>query len=162
MTFSSKERGPQPLDGNDGAWKGVCVCAKSHQSLSESVTHGLSPTRLFCPLDSLGRNTGVGCQSPLQGIFPTQGLNLCLMSLALAGGFFLPLVTPGKPHVKVRLSQIYEQWQRGCPHQVKRKNAVIWYLCDTHSCLQNTQFKNNTRENQVPSKWKKLEDILLF
>ena len=32
--------------------------------------------------------TGVGCHVLLQGIVPTQGLNLHLMSPALAGGFF--------------------------------------------------------------------------
>ena len=33
------------------------------------------PARLFCPWDSLGKNTGVGCRFPLQMIFPTQGSN---------------------------------------------------------------------------------------
>ena len=33
------------------------------------------PTRLLCPWDSPGKNTGVGSHSLLQGIFPTQGLN---------------------------------------------------------------------------------------
>ena len=37
--------------------------------------HGLQPTRLLCPWDSLGKNTGVGCHSLLQEIFLTQGLN---------------------------------------------------------------------------------------
>ena len=32
--------------------------------------------RLFCPRRSSGTNTGVGCHFLLQGIFPTQGLNL--------------------------------------------------------------------------------------
>ena len=38
-------------------------------------------TRLFCPWDSPGKNTGVGCHAHLQGILPIQGLNphfLCL------------------------------------------------------------------------------------
>ena len=39
--------------------------------------HG--PTRLLCPWDSWGKNTGVGRHSLLQGIFPTQGLNLGLL-----------------------------------------------------------------------------------
>ena len=30
-------------------------------------------TRLLCPWDFLGKNTGVGCHFLLQGIFPTQG-----------------------------------------------------------------------------------------
>ena len=33
------------------------------------------PTRLPCPWDSPGKNSGVGFHSLLQGIFPTQGLN---------------------------------------------------------------------------------------
>ena len=32
-------------------------------------------TKFFCPWNSPGKNTGVGCHSLLQGIFPTQGLN---------------------------------------------------------------------------------------
>ena len=32
--------------------------------------------RLLCSWDSPGKNTGVGCCALLQGIFPTQGLNL--------------------------------------------------------------------------------------
>ena len=36
---------------------------------------GLQPTRLLCPWNPLGMNTGVGSLSFLQGIFPTQGSN---------------------------------------------------------------------------------------
>ena len=36
---------------------------------------GLQPTRLLCPWDSSGKNTGVGCHFLLQGIFRTQGSN---------------------------------------------------------------------------------------
>ena len=50
--------------------------------------YGLQPPRLFCPWDSSGKNTGVGCQALLQGIFPTQQLNPH-MSPAFAGGFFI-------------------------------------------------------------------------
>ena len=32
-----------------------------------------------CPWNSSGKNTGVGCHSLLQGIFPTQGSNLGLL-----------------------------------------------------------------------------------
>ena len=38
-------------------------------------SHGLYPTRLLCPWDSPGKNTGVVCHSLLQGIFPTHGSN---------------------------------------------------------------------------------------
>ena len=30
---------------------------------------------MVCPWNALGKNTGVGCHSLLQEIFPTQGLN---------------------------------------------------------------------------------------
>ena len=33
----------------------------------------------FCPWDFSGKNTGVGCHFLLQGIFLTQGSNLCLL-----------------------------------------------------------------------------------
>ena len=38
---------------------------------------GCSPARPLCPWDFPGKNTGVGCQFLLQGLFPTKGLNLC-------------------------------------------------------------------------------------
>ena len=51
----------------------------SRSAMSDSLRpHGLQPTRLLCPWDSPGKNTGVDCLSLLQGIFPTQGLNLGL------------------------------------------------------------------------------------
>ena len=33
------------------------------------------PTRLLCPWNSLGKNTGLACHFLLLGIFPTPGLN---------------------------------------------------------------------------------------
>ena len=58
----------------------VCVCVYvSHSVLSDSMQpHGLWPTRLLCPWDSPGKNSGVDCHFLLQGIFPTQGSNPCL------------------------------------------------------------------------------------
>ena len=55
--------------------------------------HGLGHTRLLCPWDSPGTNTRVDCHFLLQGIFPTQGSNPRLMSLALAGEFFITSAT---------------------------------------------------------------------
>ena len=43
--------------------------------VSQSCSALCSPARLLCPWDSPGKNTGVGCHSCLQGIFPTQGSN---------------------------------------------------------------------------------------
>ena len=45
-----------------------------------SLPHGLQPNRKFhCPWNSPGKDTGVGSHSLLQGILPTQRLNLCLL-----------------------------------------------------------------------------------
>ena len=54
------------------------------------ATHGLQPTRLLCPWDSPGQNTGVGSLSLLQGIFPTQGSNQVSCT---AGRFFTSWAT---------------------------------------------------------------------
>ena len=43
--------------------------------------HGLQPVRFLCSWDFPGKNTGVSCHFLLQGIFPTQGLNQCLLPL---------------------------------------------------------------------------------
>ena len=43
------------------------------------LPHGLEPSRLFCPWDSQGKNTGADSHTLLQGIFPTQGSNLGLL-----------------------------------------------------------------------------------
>ena len=51
--------------------------------------YGLQPYRLLSSWDSPGKNTGVDSHALLQGIFPTQGSNLCLLRLpTLAGQFF--------------------------------------------------------------------------
>ena len=42
-------------------------------------SHGLQSTRLLCPWNFPGKNTGVGCHFLLQGIFPTQGSNSYLL-----------------------------------------------------------------------------------
>ena len=48
--------------------------------LSDSVRpRGLWPARLLCPWNSPGKNTGLGCHSLLQGIFPTRGSNPSLL-----------------------------------------------------------------------------------
>ena len=50
--------------------------ALSHSVMSDSFPPcGVYPTRLLRPWDSSGKDTGVGCQFLLQGIFLTQGLN---------------------------------------------------------------------------------------
>ena len=42
---------------------------------SSVISHPLPPHGLYSPRNSPGKNTGVGSQSLLQRIFPTQGSN---------------------------------------------------------------------------------------
>ena len=60
------------------------LCDPMDCSLSGSSAHGDSP----------GKKTEVGCHAPLQGLLPTQGLNLCLSQPpAIATGFFTARAT---------------------------------------------------------------------
>ena len=60
----------------------LCVCVISCPVISDSLQlHGLEPTRLLCPWDFPGKNTGLGCHFLLQGILRIQGLNPCLLCL---------------------------------------------------------------------------------
>ena len=77
------------------------------QSLSDSFRfHGLLPARLLCPWDSPGKNTGVGCQARLQGIFSTQGLNFHLLPSPALQADSPPTEPPGKP-----LCSIFYTWE---------------------------------------------------
>ena len=56
------------------------VILKAYPSESESESHSVlsnsrTPMDYTCPWNSPAQNTGVGCLSFLQGIFPTQGSN---------------------------------------------------------------------------------------
>ena len=58
----------------------ACVRVLAHSGAATCLRpHGRRPARLLCPWDSPGKNAGVGCHFLLQGIFPTQGVNLCLL-----------------------------------------------------------------------------------
>ena len=68
-------------------------CWFSRSVVSDSCgPRGLYPSRLLCPWDSPGKNTGLGCHFLLQGICLTQGSNphllCCRGSPALQVGFF--------------------------------------------------------------------------
>ena len=64
-----------------------------------SRTHGLQSARLVWLWDFPGKNTGVGCHVLLQGICPTQGLNLHLLGLLHWQEDSLPLYHLASPKV---------------------------------------------------------------
>ena len=86
------------LKGNDSSTQNSLT--KQVQLFSHSVVvhslrpHGLLPTRLLCPWDSPGMDTGVDCCSLLQGIILTQGSKLHLLHWQVGS---LSLGPPGKP-----------------------------------------------------------------
>ena len=70
------------------------------------------PSRLLCPWDSPGKNTGVGCHFLFQGIFPTQGLNLGLLYCRWSPASqvnSLPTELPGKLQIFLMIYHFSDQ-----------------------------------------------------
>ena len=72
----------------------LCVCAQSCPIFCDPIGCRLPGSSVHG--DSPGKNTGVGCHFLLLGIFPTQGLNLCLLhwqadSLSQGPPFLIPI-----------------------------------------------------------------------
>ena len=74
----------------------ICMCCAvlSHSAMSDSLwPHGLWPTRLLCPWDSPGKNTGeLPCPPP--GDLPNPGMEPRSPALQADS---LPSMPPGKP-----------------------------------------------------------------
>ena len=76
---------------------GIFLLLCSHQVVSNSLRpYGPEPARLLCPWDFPGKNTAVGRYFFLQGIFPTQRSNLCLLHWQADS---LPLSYQGSPDI---------------------------------------------------------------
>ena len=70
-------------------WLLYHVTSVSHSVMSNSLRpHGLQSTRLLCPWDFPGKDTGVGCHFLLQGILPLSYNNLFLPLFSVS--LFLP------------------------------------------------------------------------
>ena len=80
-------------------WEDQNTHVKLLQSSLTLQIHVLSPSRLLCPSDSAGKNTGVGCHALLQGIFPTEGSNPCLLCLLNWQAGSLPWEPPCQPQI---------------------------------------------------------------
>ena len=96
---------------NDGIIS-VCLCISSSVMSNSLQLRGLWLTDLFCPWNSPGKNTGVGCHSLLQEIFPIQESNL------------------GLPHCKQTLYHLKNQGSRRIISSIqqlgKKKCHVKW------------------------------------
>ena len=114
------------------------LVAKSCLTLCRPL--GLEPAGLLCPCNFPGKNTGVDFHFLLQGIFLTQGLNLCLLLLLHWQVGSLPLAQPKKPgRVMVECSD--KMWSTG------EGNAEQLQ----HSCFENPM---NSMKSQKDTKLK--------
>ena len=106
--------------------------AKSLQSCPDSFqSRGPQPLRLLRPWNSPGKETGA--DPLLQGIFPTQGLNLRLLCLLHWRVGSLPLAPPGEPiGGEERLS---EYTQRGTWNE----------LVEPHACCSSIRVLQDSR-----------------
>ena len=84
----------------------LCFIAQSCPALCDPMDY--SPPGSFVHKDSLGKNTGVGCYTFLQGTFPTQGSN------------------PGLPHCRQILYYLSHQ---GSPYNCIINNNFLNPMC---------------------------------
>ena len=101
----------------------VCCCLVTKLCLT-LATPWIVAGRPLCPWDFLGKNTGVGCHFLLQGIFMTQGLNLCLLRWQEDS---LPVSHQGNPLLQLL---VFPGWVRGgvgCVH--KNISKYYKFLC---------------------------------
>ena len=82
----------------------MCVCSVMFDFLRP---HRLQPTRLPCPWNFPGKNTGVGYHFLLLGIFLTQGSNSHLLHWQV-DFFFLPLSHLENPWIFIVVSKIHK------------------------------------------------------
>ena len=79
---------------------------------------GCSPPGSSVPANFLGKNTGVGCHSLLQEIFPTQGSNRgllhCRKILYLLSHLVILLPTPSLPFIAVIIMSLFGQHMPYC------------------------------------------------
>ena len=90
--------------------------------------HGLQPASLLCPWDSPGNHTEVDCQALFQGIFQTQGSNLCLSCLLDWQAGSLPLSEWGSEVAQLCPTLWpHGRWLQGSSvHRIFQERALEW------------------------------------
>ena len=129
------------LSGDEVGWwwdceQSTCSVPKSWPTLL--WPQGLSPTRLLCPWDFPGRNTGVACHFLLQGILPTQGAR----HGSYTASEFFTTEPPGKPEQStqrrkkvIKVSGLREERMETRPERMSLKRSDLFY---SPPCLRNT------------------------
>ena len=102
--------------------------------------HGLEPARLLRLCDSPGKNTGVGCRFLLQGIFPTQRSNPCVLCFLHWQSGSLPLKPPRRPHRDL-ISVAFLGWTARMNQGPVRIQQICWlkYKSQYHWCPTRSQ-----------------------
>ena len=109
----------------------LCCAVLCHLVVSDSSRpHGLQPTRLLCPRDSPGKNTGEGSHVLLQGIFPTQGSNACLphcrqIRYRLSRQKALYAMQHSSEKKKKRERERERSWTHSIPPSLKQHRPII-------------------------------------
>ena len=101
------------------------MCVLSHIRLFCNPNE-LQLTRFLCPWNLLGKNTRVGSQFLLLGIFPTQASNMCLLHLLHQQVDSSPLSHLGSPPRVIQ--------DRGKQRNLDHKVEYVYCLV-TKSCL---------------------------
>ena len=101
--------------------------------------HRLQPTRLLCPWNSPGKNTGMGHHSLLQGIFLTQGSNPDLPRCMQILYCLSHQGSPGKAYTRDFTADAH--W---CVHVFPILEHCI--LSFVRTCQRNRSFNNNFKK----------------
>ena len=99
----------------------VCVCAWMYSVMCNSLqAHGLQPTKLLCPWNFPGKNTGVGSLFLFQGIFFNPGIQP--RSPVSPAGRFFTTEPPGNKSIFRNAINYLEtciiMGAKLCPHQI--------------------------------------------
>ena len=100
-----------------------CCCCLVNKLYPTLQPHGLESTKLLCPWDFPGKNTGVGCHFLLQGLFLTQGSNPRLLQMSS-----VPLSHQGSVNGSLPCYWTGQDW---CGFQCPQAFAVesgFWHL----------------------------------
>ena len=89
-----------------------------------------------------GKDTGVGCHALLQGIFPTQGSNPCLLCLLPLQVGSLPLEPPGKP-TECLTSANNPRAVHSFREQMKNWGLERWLVQSNRANLEEKRLKNS-------------------
>ena len=128
----------------------VCMCVSHYCCVRLFVTPWTETTRLLCPWDSAGKNTGVGSHAPLQGIFWIQDGTLVSSTSCIGRQVPPPVTPPGKPlksYISIHFGGDPLQFRPGslftlgiqiCTYLSLFLQLNSYFIIPPDSCLKNT------------------------